>query len=841
MSLNLNQISCPKCGGKLQENGPYQYKCAFCERVWEKEIDDTFEKILGGVEAALLEQRAADLARIKRALYDETHKEFISDKEVKKLCTDILNHYDDEDFYAKFYLATCGESRTALSSFFEDFDVNAHIDDIPDILDYLITGLRDEWILTVGQIIEAAYKSRDTALYSEYRNKFEDMAIKLQDALYEPSLHRDVFVMYSGKDMSHVMKTVSMLENEYELTCFVAARNLRHGAGSTDRYKDAIHEAIKNSDVFLLISTQNSRTRQCEVYDEILHIMDKFPGSTRVEYLVDEYKGYGVEKKFKEFFSGVEPCRTLEQTAERISEVCDELTKKNAVSHAPTPRAAKTASTVQKPVSRTPKAAAPAAPPKASQPKAVDQDPLTALLVKARRLSFLKKKEEARAAYEEIIDDHPDDIRAYIGIVETLSDNFSNPTSTQVQPHIDVINELFGEEAALKSDESYSSFIEAYKEAQKQVKEEKARRLKEERLKREKEEAERRQREEAERKKREAEEAEKKRKEEAERKKRESSGIDQSLIAEIERKQRQADEAERRRKEEDERRSQSQREAEERKRREEREAEERRAFAEKEAQETKKRTSKAPAPKRKPERDKSHGGCFTGFILTVFTILFSTFIIEWGFEWANDLGNTKWSAMFILAATSFAIVHFLKLGSGHVVRFGSIVTEIFVLLEVYLLASELYGYSLFETILLIAVNFLIVFIFPISYNINYSFFKRLFKSAACFGVVFAIIAGSKYFLPMQIEESLWNLLWVAPLISVIATVLTVLGTRDRFKSNDTAVAWVLWITNIIAVITEIGVLVSDRNFDFGVLLLVILQIFVTMIAINITKSIMKVD
>ncbi len=327
MSFNLNLLSCPKCGGKLKEAGEGRYICSFCERVWEKEIDDTFEKVMSGATAALSAERAADIARLKRALYEETHKEFISSEAVERICTDILNHYDDGDFYARFYLAASEKSKTAFHRFASELDIDEHIDDIPELLDYLIAGLREEWILDVSQIIEKAFKSRDTSLYSEYRSKFERMADNVNNGIYEPTLHRDVFVMYSGKDMDKVLKMVSMLENDYCLSCFVAARNLKHGAGSQDRYKDAIHTAIKNSDVFLLISSANSRTRQCEVYEEIIYIMDNFPYNPRVEYLAEDYLGYGIEKKFREFFEGLEYCTSYEDTAERILRYCDNIDK----------------------------------------------------------------------------------------------------------------------------------------------------------------------------------------------------------------------------------------------------------------------------------------------------------------------------------------------------------------------------------------------------------------------------------------------------------------------------------------------------------------------------------
>ncbi len=497
MSFNLNLLSCPKCGGKLKETNEGKYLCSFCERVWEKEIDDTFDKVLSGVTEALSAERAADIARLKRALYEETHKKYISNKSVEKICKDILNHYDDEDFYARFYLAACDDSRIAFSSFCEETDIASRKEDVPEILDYLITGLREEWITNVSDIIEKAYKGYDTDLYSKYRNKFEEMAERINEGIYEPTLHRDVFVMYSGKDMDKVLKMVSMLENDYGLSCFVAAKNLRHGAGSTDRYKDAIHEAIKNCDVYLLISSNNSRSRQCEVYEEVMYIMDNFPTHPRVEYLAENYKGYGLERKFKEFFSGLEWCISYEDTAERIAGYCDDI-QRGVISLE--------GSSASVTVTEEEKITEPS--PSPAKTGAID-----ALLVKAKRMLILEKYNEAFAEYERLADENPDDIRPYIGMVASVSENYTKTNCPEAELHINVINNFFGNDAGVKEDKNYAAYIPKLKEALKKAAEEeaarirkekeeaeKAKRLEEERIKREKEEAERRRKEEAARK-----------------------------------------------------------------------------------------------------------------------------------------------------------------------------------------------------------------------------------------------------------------------------------------------------------------------------------------------------
>ncbi len=461
MTLNLNLMSCPKCGGRLKENAEGKYSCSFCERVWEKKIDDTFERILGGVEDILRDQRASDIARLKRALYEQTHREFVSNEEVARLSKDILNHYDDGDFYARFYLAASEESRTALSSFCTELNISEHKEDIPEMLDYLITGLREDWILSVGHIIERAFKSENTDLYSKYRDRFEEMAGRIQDGIYEPTLNRDVFVMYSGKDMDKVLKMVSVLENDYGLSCFVAAKNLRHGAGSADRYKDAIHTAIENCNVYLLISSGNSRSRQCEVYEEILYIMKNHPKKPRVEYLAEDYKGYGMESKFREFFSGLEYCTSYEDTAKRISSYCDEIQmgERDIFDKKPLPAQ--------------------------SEPR-VQTETVNAMLLRAKKLLVLEKYELAAEEYEKITDTYSEDVRGYIGCVAVASRNYSILESPEIEKRIKVINSLFGEESAKTADKDYSEYLlKREEEKTKALNEENARLEAEERAKQE--------------------------------------------------------------------------------------------------------------------------------------------------------------------------------------------------------------------------------------------------------------------------------------------------------------------------------------------------------------------
>ncbi len=315
MTQELVSFTCGRCGGALERKSDGVFACRYCGRKWEKEIIDNHEKMFETVDAALREQRRADLAALARRRYEEAHKEYVSNVELRGICNQILN-LNPEDFYARFYLATCKED-SSLAEFLASVDIAAHYYDIEDMLNFLIRGLQASWINAVSTLIENAYKSNDLEKYNIYRTRFEEMADEVENGIFEPTLPRDVFIAYSSRDMGKVSELLYVLEEENGLSCFVAARNLRHGSGAVENYREAIQTALRNCKAVVFISSVSSRNSRCEAIRELNYIKENLPEMRRIELLAENYKGIAAERIFTEFFDGLEYCTSAKEVAAR--------------------------------------------------------------------------------------------------------------------------------------------------------------------------------------------------------------------------------------------------------------------------------------------------------------------------------------------------------------------------------------------------------------------------------------------------------------------------------------------------------------------------------------------
>ncbi len=314
MTKQFVELTCPRCGGELKGDGGL-FVCLHCERRWERETIDDYEKIFEKFDVALREQRMEDLAALTRRRYAEAHKEFVSNEELERICKKILD-LNPDDFYAQFYLATCKEDYS-LEEFLSSLNIARHYYDIEDMLNYLIRGLQARWINAVSTLIENAYKSRDINKYDNYRTRFEKMADNVDNGIFEPTLPRDIFIAYSSSDMKKVNELLRVLEEENGLSCFVAARNLRHGSGAVENYREAIKTAINNCNTVVFVSSENSRNNRCEAMSELNYIKDNLPKMGRIELLASAYKGNAIERVFTRFFNGLEYCTSAQEVAER--------------------------------------------------------------------------------------------------------------------------------------------------------------------------------------------------------------------------------------------------------------------------------------------------------------------------------------------------------------------------------------------------------------------------------------------------------------------------------------------------------------------------------------------
>ena len=335
MELKL-QNCCQTCGGTLTRISDTQWKCDFCKNIHnDVTVQKHVEELRDLIDGAKMEK----LSNLRRNLYNALKAQYLSNREITGICLSIKEMLPD-DFQANFYYDACTLSGREIASRIGGINVAENSDIIEDIVNFLLRSVQEEFLLDLADLIERAFKSTNSLeKYSEYSTRFSEEAEKVQSGIYETSLPRDVFVAYSSKDMETVKKLVGELEDS-GISCFVAARNLRHGKGSVENYNKALCEAMDNCKSFVFVSSRSSRSFTCDALRiEIPYVMGKdianAPGNLRnnysaipeqykkcrVEYRIEESLGSNpADRKISEFFDGYERVYTTDEVAMRVSE-----------------------------------------------------------------------------------------------------------------------------------------------------------------------------------------------------------------------------------------------------------------------------------------------------------------------------------------------------------------------------------------------------------------------------------------------------------------------------------------------------------------------------------------
>ena len=193
-----------------------------------------------------------------------------------------------------------------------------------DIVEYALKSITPKNMDAVCDLIERAFKQKDLSLYNEYRTKYDEEALKINDCVFDPAYPRNAFICYSSKDMDSVESLVRYLEDQ-GLLCFVAIRNLQHGRGAVQNYWKAIHTAIENCECVVFLSSTNSRSVNCDALQELRYVkeLEQKRGTKikKIEYLLENYVGAPVERTFKKIFEGLEYCYDEETVFDRILSV----------------------------------------------------------------------------------------------------------------------------------------------------------------------------------------------------------------------------------------------------------------------------------------------------------------------------------------------------------------------------------------------------------------------------------------------------------------------------------------------------------------------------------------
>ena len=333
----MKQINiCPRCGGELKfievDNN---YKCAHCGSFFEEEkISDIEEKI----NLLLDEFKQEQIANARIQLWDALHEKHISSERILDI-TRIIKTYLPDDFMANFFefVNTKSNTQEQINEYINNIDVKENYIYIDVVLDFMIRSLESSNLLSLNNLIENTYKNTDLKLYNEYTSKLAVEAEKVKSGVYDLSIERDVFVAYSSKDIKYVEEVVKLL-NQEGISYFVALENLRHGKGAAENYDKALETAIENSKTFLFISSENSRTRDCEALKKEMPYLKKLdklnaPAEYRNDYskiplkykkprvqlvIGDKPKGTLGDKQVAEIFDGYEWRYDVESAVEAI-------------------------------------------------------------------------------------------------------------------------------------------------------------------------------------------------------------------------------------------------------------------------------------------------------------------------------------------------------------------------------------------------------------------------------------------------------------------------------------------------------------------------------------------
>ncbi len=329
--MAFKHIRCTRCGGELIQKGE-AYICPHCNATFVEDYVEQNEKLISEF---LTELKQEKVAALRQRLWEQINATHLSSTEILEISKEIKS-YLPEDFLACFYEKACSKNRKEVNKFLSTIDYDKEYPNLDLVIEFMIKSITEDNLIAVNNLIEA-YKDRDLNLYDKYTTELSKEAEKVKRGVYLLNTPRDVFIAYSSKDIEIVEELTEFLESR-GISCFVALRNLRHGAGAVEMYDKALEEAMDNCKVFVFISTKKSRSLDCDaVKKEIPYIKKveiknapsqyKFSYDTlpkaykkpKIELLIDSYDDFEPTKKLvKGFFDGYEWSYTKEEVAERV-------------------------------------------------------------------------------------------------------------------------------------------------------------------------------------------------------------------------------------------------------------------------------------------------------------------------------------------------------------------------------------------------------------------------------------------------------------------------------------------------------------------------------------------
>lgn len=345
----MKHYKCQNCGASLVKKDERTYICEYCKNTYEVEVaDKVYETACKhiklttqtAISEALLEQRLELIANARKNLWIARRREFISNDELKKWSNEIRK-YNPYDVQANFFMLAADKRWGELNKYLRKIKAKDNIRLIIGFVTYLTSGqFIEKCILTINDMIASAIPETSPT-YKKIHEIIAKSAKTAKSGIFDETLPRDVFVAYSSKDKDKAYELVEYLE-ERGLSCFISMRNLPKGVDAELLYNERLKRAMDNCQVFLFVSSKNSRVKGCDAYSlEMQYIKDQdvkqsnnpnyyrnnyqqlienYRGKCkpRVEYLIQTYGNSIYEEQVKNFFSGLSWCTDKEKVFNSI-------------------------------------------------------------------------------------------------------------------------------------------------------------------------------------------------------------------------------------------------------------------------------------------------------------------------------------------------------------------------------------------------------------------------------------------------------------------------------------------------------------------------------------------
>jgi len=276
---------CRTCGGALTQIDSYSWKCPYCKNTY---TDEKVRQDTESIQKLLKEHDIKTVSNLRHTLYNQVTAENPSKKEIVRTCTSILALMPD-DVGANFFYTVETGTKKDISAAMREFDVEKNAEYVELVIRFCIKNVTRGTNLALSNLIERAYRDTDLTKLEKYKTEQSREMDKVDKGIYSTTIPRDAFIAYSSKDMKRVEELVEVLEDN-NITCFVSARNLRHGANAVENYQHALEEAMDNCKIFVFVSSLNSRNVDCDalIY-EIPHIKKKDIENTPFELRQQDY------------------------------------------------------------------------------------------------------------------------------------------------------------------------------------------------------------------------------------------------------------------------------------------------------------------------------------------------------------------------------------------------------------------------------------------------------------------------------------------------------------------------------------------------------------------------